>query len=312
MVEQDTLVAPFETWREGLLHLADALDSVDRTEIVVARLDATAQTTKITLDDICALALLAASSAHFDSSTLPKVEPHPDAVARSLIETAHSIGISEKPSIILKKKRDQRGRAVDLAFPENDPRRLLRDTIFGFAAAELYDIAQRMGDADPFARISNRLSIWFRSTYDFRRYGLRIAENRSAIARLARKLAQSQQGEVADRLTGLIAIWAGDVPVIADKENIRRIFLQTSIPHAVSIGGLDNIVALEALAALSEDRRPITRPHLPGCQCDKASTVCLCRSQYERRDHCGGSRVGQSCLSWSSQHQRPKETFASA
>jgi hypothetical protein len=56
MIERDTLVTPFESWREGLLNLADALDSAERTEIMVARLDATAQTTEITIDDICALA----------------------------------------------------------------------------------------------------------------------------------------------------------------------------------------------------------------------------------------------------------------
>ena len=43
MVERDKLATPFESWREGLLNLADALESVDRTEIMVARLDATAQ-----------------------------------------------------------------------------------------------------------------------------------------------------------------------------------------------------------------------------------------------------------------------------
>jgi hypothetical protein len=253
MVEQDRLVTPFESWGEGLFNLADALDSVDRTEILIARLDATAQTTKITLNDICALALLTTSSARFDQATFIKIEPHPDAVA-----VAEKLSRSDAFNRHLEemldhfdRKRDQREKVVELIFPENDTRRLLKDTIFGFPAAELYDIAQRMADADPFTRISSRLSLWFRSTYDFRRYGLRLAENGLAIERLVTKLIQSQQGEVADRLAGLIAIWTGDAPVIADKENIQQILLHVLAPHGVSIGGLDKIVALEAVAALS-------------------------------------------------------------
>jgi hypothetical protein len=165
MAAEDTLVTPFESWGEGLLHLADALDSVDRTEILVARLDATAQTTKITPNDICALALLTGSSARFDSSAFLKIEPDPRAVAAAQIlnkDGAFNRHLEEIADYH-ERMRNLRERAVELAFPENDPRRLLKDTIFASAAVELYDIAQRMEDADPFARFSNRLSLWFRS-----------------------------------------------------------------------------------------------------------------------------------------------------
>jgi hypothetical protein len=56
MTTPDKLQRPFETWQEGLLNLADSLTSPDRTNIAVSRLEATAQVTKITPNDVCALA----------------------------------------------------------------------------------------------------------------------------------------------------------------------------------------------------------------------------------------------------------------
>jgi len=253
MVAQETLITPFESWHEGLLNLADALDSADRTEVMIARLEATARTTKITLNDVCALALLARSSARFDQSTLPRFEPHPTAVLLAKRLGGEFDRIISARLDYIDNERDRRELAISSAFPESDPRRLFKDTIFGFAAAELSDSAQKMGDADPFTRLAHRLSLWFRPSYDFRRYGLCLPENGLAIARTARKLIDTFQNEFAERLGTLIDIWSGEISVKADKENIEKIFSQLSIVRAVSIGGLDNILALETLAELSKE-----------------------------------------------------------
>jgi hypothetical protein len=249
---QDALIIPFESWRVGLLNLADALGSVERIEIIVARLEATAKTIEIDADDVCALALLTESAAHFDPSSLPKFEPDPRATAAAAVIdkdgqlSRHLEAIGD----YIEGERDRREQAVGLVFPEGDPRRLLKDTIFGFAAAELHDTAQRTGDADPFTRISNRLSLWFRPNYDFRRYGLHLADSGLAIKRLVRKLAEAQKSEDADDLTSLVALWAGDVPVIADREGVLKIVFQDSMPR---VGGLSSVLAFETMAALSKE-----------------------------------------------------------
>jgi hypothetical protein len=164
-----------------------------RTEVMVARLEASARITNISLNDICALALLTGSSAHFDPSSLPSFEPHPAAVA--LADKINKDGELDRHltaiADAIENDREKRKEAIHSAFPEDDPRRLLKDTIFGFAAAELSDTAQKMGDADPFTRIAHRLSLWFRSSYDYTRYGLRLAENGLAIERAVKRLIRS-------------------------------------------------------------------------------------------------------------------------
>jgi hypothetical protein len=157
MTAPNSLQRPFDTWREGLLNQADSLASSDRIVIAVARLEATAQVVKITLEDVCALALLAQSSARFDSSTFLKFEPHPTAV-----EFAKKVG-SQLDKVIgdyldsIKEVREFREKLVNSVFPRDDPRRLLKDTIFGFSAAVLSDTAQKLGDADPFTGVARRL-----------------------------------------------------------------------------------------------------------------------------------------------------------
>src|SRR5262245_8509358 len=77
----EPLSLPFASWQEGLFALADGLSDPAREKIIVARLEATAAKNPIGLKEICALALLVRSRAHFDRETLPKHEPHPTAVA---------------------------------------------------------------------------------------------------------------------------------------------------------------------------------------------------------------------------------------
>ena len=43
MSTMDALIPPFESWQDGLLELADALGNAERIEVMVARLEATAQ-----------------------------------------------------------------------------------------------------------------------------------------------------------------------------------------------------------------------------------------------------------------------------
>jgi hypothetical protein len=42
-----------------------------------------------------------------------------------------------------------RQETVPAAFPEGDPRRLLKDTILGFPAALFSEVSRRLGEADP-------------------------------------------------------------------------------------------------------------------------------------------------------------------
>jgi hypothetical protein len=79
-----------------------------------------------------------------------------------------------------------------------------------------------------------------------------MAENPFAIVRLVRKLAQAQSDEASDRFKTLITIWAGDISVEAERESIEQIVFDASTSHGLRVRGLDAVVALEVLAALSQ------------------------------------------------------------
>lgn len=272
MTAPNSLQRPFETWREGLLNLADSLASSDRIVIAVARLEATAQVVKITLEDVCALALLAQSSARFDSSTFLKFEPHPTAV-----EFAKKVGASSQLDKVIgefldsiEEKRKFRETLVNSVFPRDDPRRLLKDTIFGFSAALLSDTAQKLGDADPYTRVARRLGLWFRQTGDFTRYGVPLAENRKAIADAAKGLTRQVNDHYAPNLEKLLQIWAGDVAVNADKQSIERICTLLAGTSRRWIGGLDSLIALEALTSLCESVEDLDTETID----ELSSTIC--------------------------------------
>jgi len=161
-VAVETLSLPFSSWRDGLLALSGALEDPDRERIVVDRLETTAVSIGIGPREICSLALLVPSRAHLES--FPKPAPPPEIVR--LVEVANASGELNRLMVgildNIECRQEAQKRKVFSAFPETDPRRLLNDTTFGSAAAELSDVAQRLGEADPFSRMAVRLSLWFK------------------------------------------------------------------------------------------------------------------------------------------------------
>jgi hypothetical protein len=186
----DRLPIPFASWQEGLSALADGLSDPVREKIIVARLESTAAKHPIGLKEICALALLVPSWARFDGETLPKYEPNPTAVA-----VAEKLNQDEAFNKYMEEFLDAHDRverarqeAVPAAFPEGDPRRLLKDTILGFPAALFADVSRRLGEADPLSRLAHRLSLWFKPFVEFSRYGLPPAEDGRAVTGLVLRL----------------------------------------------------------------------------------------------------------------------------
>jgi hypothetical protein len=129
--------------------LAISLHDPNLERIVVTRLEATARTVTPTFSEIGALALLVPSSAHFDRSTFLTWEPDPRAVslAKKLGEDSAFQKHMDEYLDGLERHRDRREAEVSGAFPEHDARRLLKDTIFGFSAAGLSDVTQRLGES---------------------------------------------------------------------------------------------------------------------------------------------------------------------
>ncbi|QHO77832.1 hypothetical protein ACH79_39755 [Bradyrhizobium sp. CCBAU 051011] len=104
----------------------------------------------------------------------------------------------------MERQQDTQKRKVFSAFPETDPRRLLNDTTFGSAAAELSDVAQRLGEADPFSRMAVRLSLWFKRYDDHSRYGFPLPHDGRSVTALVRRLAGTLECDDADRIRRLI------------------------------------------------------------------------------------------------------------
>jgi hypothetical protein len=207
------------------------------------------------LKEICALALLVPSRARFDRETFPKYEPDPTAVA-----LAQKLGQSEAFNKHMGEFLDAqdgveraRQEAVPAAFPEGDPRRLLKDTVLGFPAALLADVSRRLGEADPLSRLGRRLSLWFKPYLDFSRYGLPLAEDGRAVGDLVRRLVASSSNDRVKSLQRLLAIWAGEVSLEADKESVQGILsLLIQFPEP-DVSGLAGLVGLEICGALASD-----------------------------------------------------------
>lgn len=249
-----TLSLPFTSWREGLLALAGALEDPHRERIVVERLEATAAKIGIGPRDICSLALLVTSRARLES--YPRPEPPPE-VAR-MIEIANASGELNRLMVGIvddvESRQEAQKRKVFSAFPETDPRRLLNDTIFGAAAAELSDVTQRLGEADPFSRLAVRLALWFKRFDDFSRYGCSLPHDGWAVVGLVRRLAATLQCDDADRFRKLIAIWSGDVEVLLGHEGIEALMSLLPRPEKLfRMDSLDVILVLEILGALAGD-----------------------------------------------------------
>jgi hypothetical protein len=249
----DTLSLPFATWQEGLLSLAAALQEPDREKIVVARLEATAAQIGIGPMEVCALALLVPSRARFEPVTWS--EPHPDAVRLAAIADADGRLSQTLSSIVdgLDRRRQSREDKVFSAFRATDRRRLLNDTIIGFAAAELSDVSQRLGEADPFSRLAGRLSLWFKQSHDYSRYGIGLAEDGRAVIDLARRATGKLDPDAAGRLKRLIEIWAGDVDVEMSVEAIDEIVSLVPLFERSNNDHLDAVLSVEILGALADD-----------------------------------------------------------
>jgi len=220
-------VQPYGSWDEGLLALCDALDSSDRTAIVVARLASTVKRTGISAEDICALALIAPPGASFvrDSSN------DADAVTFG-IQQRHP-AISEKENEVVRilrdsfanidKTRKDRANFILSAFPERDARRILLDTTFGISAAALADFSQELAESDPFCRLSQRLSLWFKPSSELMRYGLPWPQDSRPIDALVIKLLDKITGENAEPARRLLRIWAGEEKVPRSVEGLKCI-----------------------------------------------------------------------------------------
>lgn len=253
MATVDTLSLPFATWQEGLLALAAALQDPNREKIVVARLEATAAQIGIGPMEVCTLALLVPSRARFERVTWP--EPHPDAVRLAAIADADGRLSQTLSSIVdgLGRRRKSREDKVFSAFPATDRRRLLNDTIIGFAAAELSDVSQRLGEADPFSRLAGRLSLWFKPSHDYSRYGIASAEDGKAVIDLVRRAVAKLDPDAAGRLKRLIDIWAGDVDVDMSVEAVKEIVSLAPLFEGSNSDRLDAVLTVEILGALADD-----------------------------------------------------------
>jgi hypothetical protein len=250
----DRLPLPFASWQEGLFALADGLSDPAREKIIVVRLEATAAKHPIGLKEICALALLVPSRARFDRETLPKHDPHATAVALGQMLGLEAFNKHMEEVFEAQDKVERaRQEAVPAAFPEGDPRRLLKDTILGFPAALFADVSRRLGQADPFSRLGRRLSLWFKPFREFSRYGLPLAANGRAVAGAVRRLVDSIPGDGREALRRVLAIWAGEVSLKADEEGVREILsLLFQFPKP-DTGGLDCVLGLEICGALANE-----------------------------------------------------------
>jgi len=247
----DALTLPFVTWQEGLLALADALEDPDREKIIVARLEATAAQISIGPKQVCALALLVPSRARFKSAI--KREPHREAARFAAMM---GDGLGKTLSDIadgMERHRQLRQAKVFSAFPESDPRRLLIDTIIGFAAAELSDVSQRLREADPFLRLASRMSLWFKQSNDLSRYGIPFGHDGRPVIYLVRRLADKLDAKGYEKIQRLIQIWSGDVEVDRSDEGLEEIASLAPLPDGQITDYLDALLAMEIYGALVDD-----------------------------------------------------------
>jgi hypothetical protein len=214
------LSRPFETWSEGLLNLCDALKDPDREKIVASRLEATAETTGATAQQVCSLALVIPCSARFEKEIFEPV-PHPMAdVAEQLARKLGSSLDETFAEIML--ARERLSELVLKSFARTDPRQLLNDTVLGLAAAVLADLSSRLGSDDPFFRLAQRLSLYFRPFLEFSRYGVEYPAGGRSVSSAVLKLTERFSGD--DVSAGeLLRIWAGRQEVERTTEGIENI-----------------------------------------------------------------------------------------
>jgi hypothetical protein len=244
----DALTLPFATWQEGLLALADALEDPGREKIIVTRLEATAAQIGIGPKEVFTLALLVPSRARFEPAI--KRELHPEA-ARLGAMMGGRLG-KTLSDIVDGMESDRKLRQESFsAFPETDPRRLLIDTIIGFAAAELSDVSQRLGEADPFSRLAARMSLWFKQSNDLSRYGIPFAHDGWPVIHLVRRLADKLDVKGCEKIQRLIQIWSGDVEVGRSDEGLEEIASLAPFLGGSNTDHLDALLALEIYGALA-------------------------------------------------------------
>ena len=250
MNSTDKLAVPFTSWQEALLALANDLRDPTREKLITSRVEATAARIGVTDREICALALLVPCGARFDRRTVPKHTPNPLAVELAGKITAETQKTMSDIFDAHEKFDDQRQKKVFLAFAESDPRRIFSDTILGFAAAELSDFSQKLGQADPFSQLARRLSLWFKPFLDFSRYGVACPEDGQAVVKVVLGLVELLDDKGSPNFKKLVRIWAGDLPVEASEEGLRQI---KSFVTAFERSHFDGILALEILGGLADD-----------------------------------------------------------
>ncbi|WP_316191873.1 MULTISPECIES: hypothetical protein [unclassified Bradyrhizobium] len=248
----ETLPLPFQSWREGLLGLADGLRDPTRERIIVARLEATAKGIKIGPREIYSLALLVPARPRLERFDKPEPPPEIARLAKAINANGELdrtvVGIVDN----LERIREDQRQKVFKAFPDGDPRRLLNDTIFGSAAAELSDVSRRLGEADPFSRLAVRLSLWFRGFDDYSRFGLSLPHDGSAVMDLVCGLAKNLESSEAENIRALIGFWSGENEISLGREGIEALTALLPPPHKHHHADyLDVLLVLEILGSLA-------------------------------------------------------------
>ena len=215
-----------------------------REKIVAARLEATAAQIGIGPKEVCALALLVPSHARFEEA--PKHEPHPEA-ARLGAMMGDTLGRMVEAKSLWDRLQEAR---IFSAFPETDLRRILADTILGSAAAELLDVSQRLGEADPFSRLAGRLSSGSSSRVTTRGTGLPCPGMGGLSSTWFVGAAEKLDPDAASKIKRLIQIWAGDAEVERSEEGIKEIASLFSFFESSNTGYLDVVLAMEILGTL--------------------------------------------------------------
>jgi hypothetical protein len=201
-------------------------------------------------EDDLRFAIAHEARAHFDRETFAERVPHPLAkeLALKISEETlkHTTNFLDAHAKIDRDRQEK----VFSAFTDSDPRRIFSDTILGFAAAELSDFSQKLGQADPFSRLARRLSLWFKPSLDHSRYGIPLPEDGRAVRQTVVRLGDLLTSQDS-KLKQLVRIWAGVIPVEASEDGLLHIkSLLTVFDARLS---LDGVLGLEILGSLTGD-----------------------------------------------------------
>ena len=178
------LVQPFDSWDNGLVALCDALANTEREKVVVSRLEVTAANVALTLNDIVALALTVPCSARFKRMKVlhDRCDPKIQEIAKQLDRDGKLSQIFAEAS----EARDRIDQFVFSAFPEVRSTTSAQRYYLWPSSTALVDVSKRLGETDPFLRLSRRLSLWFKPSRDLSRYGIDWQDGRAVRALVLR------------------------------------------------------------------------------------------------------------------------------